>query len=200
MGWRIFDRDSSRDFGRDRPRSRAGPASRAIDNAVAVGLAAVMLASMKNRLRALVYEKLVEADGRKMHPVARHLRNAASIVNELLPDGIRMDARRAADAAAPEPAPGAAGNGTARSRRRPAAPGAGAGVHLLRRAGPPHQGQDRRAAHRPEDRVQGAGRDRRRGREVLGDHDRAHERAADRGHRRHADRRARRADPAQPQR
>src|SRR5438270_6916343 len=70
-----------------------------------------MLASMKNRLRTLVYEKLMEADGRKMHPVARHLRNAASIVNELLPDGIRMDARGAADAAAPEPRPAAAGHG-----------------------------------------------------------------------------------------
>jgi glutaredoxin len=103
---------------------RAGQASRAIDNAVAVGLAAVMLASMKNRLRTLVYEKLMEADGRKMHPVVRHLRNAASIVNELLPDGIRMDARAAPDAAAPEPRPAAAaghgGGATAAAPARPA--------------------------------------------------------------------------------
>ena len=91
-----------------------------------------MLASMKNRLRALVYEKLMEADGRKMHPVARHLRNAASIVNELLPDGIRMDAR--APAAAPEPRPAAAGQRRGCNRRRARAPGAGAGVRLLRRA------------------------------------------------------------------
>jgi glutaredoxin len=79
-----------------------------------------MLASMKNRLRALVYEKLMEADGRKMHPVARHLRNAASIVNELLPDAIRMDARRAADAA-PEPSP-AASNGHGTPPAAPARP------------------------------------------------------------------------------
>ena len=81
-----------------------------------------MLASMKNRLRALVYEKLMEADGRKMHPVARHLRNAASIVNELLPDGIRMDARGAADAAPPEPRPAAAAGhgGGATAAARPA--------------------------------------------------------------------------------
>jgi glutaredoxin len=93
---------------------------RAIDNAAGVGLAAVMLASMKNRLRALVYEKLVEADGRKMHPVARHLRNAASIVNELLPDGIRMDARPASGAA-PEPRPASAnGHGATATAAAPA--------------------------------------------------------------------------------
>jgi hypothetical protein len=80
----------------------------------------LMLASMKNRLRALVYEKLVQADGRKMHPVARHLRNAAAIVNELLPDGIRMDARGAADAA-PEPLP-RAGNGHSAKPATPAPP------------------------------------------------------------------------------
>jgi glutaredoxin len=106
----------------DRPRLGCPPCqpSRAIDNAVTVGLAAVMLASMKNRLRALVYEKLVEADGRKMHPVARHLRNAAAIVNELLPDGIRMDGRGAADAAAPEPPPAAANGHAAAAPARPA--------------------------------------------------------------------------------
>lgn len=75
---------------------------------------------MKNRLRALVYEKLVQADGRKWHPVARHLRNAAAIVNELLPDSIRMDARGAA-AAAPEPRP-SAGNGHAAKPAAPAHP------------------------------------------------------------------------------
>lgn len=77
----------------------------------------LMLDSMKNRLRALVYEKLVQADGRKMHPLARHLRNTAAIVNELLPDGIRMDTRGAVDAA-PEPSP-SAGNGHS---AKPAAP------------------------------------------------------------------------------
>jgi len=76
---------------------------------------------MKNRLRALVYEKLVVADGRKMHPVARHLRNAASIVNELLPDGIRIDARGAA-AAAPEPRPAAANGHGATAAAAPARP------------------------------------------------------------------------------
>jgi hypothetical protein len=86
-------------------------ASRAIDNAARVGLAPLMLASMKNRLRDLVYEKLVVADGRKMRPLAKHLRNAASIVNELLPDGIRIEARPAAGAA-PDPRP-ATGNGHA---------------------------------------------------------------------------------------
>jgi len=75
---------------------------------------------MKNRLRALVYETLMEADGRKMHPVARHLRNAASIVNELLPDAIRIDARRAADAA-PDPRPAAA-NGHGAKPAVPAPP------------------------------------------------------------------------------
>ncbi len=79
-----------------------------------------MLASMKERLRALVYETLMEADGRKMHPVARHLRNAASIVNELLPDAIRIDARRAGDAAA-EPSL-ANGHGQKRPGATPAAP------------------------------------------------------------------------------
>jgi len=70
---------------------------------------------MKNRLRALVYEKLVEADGRN-----KHLRNAASIVNELLPDGIRIDARHAADAP-PAPRPAAASSGAAAaSPARPA--------------------------------------------------------------------------------
>ena len=81
-----------------------------------------MLASMKNRLRTLVYETLMEADGRKMHPVARHLRNAASIVNELLPDGIRMDARSAADAAGPEPRSAAAGPGKGATAAAPARP------------------------------------------------------------------------------
>ncbi len=82
----------------------------------------VMLDSMKNRLRALVYEKLMEADGRKMHPVARHLRNAASIVNELLPDAIRMDARPAA-AAAPEPSAASAnGHGAGATAATPARP------------------------------------------------------------------------------
>jgi len=94
----------------------------AIDNAVAVGLAAVMLASMKNRLRTLVYEKLMEPDGRKMHPVARHLRNAASIVNELLPDGIRIEAPAAAGSA-PEPRPTAAnGHGAGVTAAVPARP------------------------------------------------------------------------------
>ena len=78
------------------------------------------LASMKNRLRALVYEKLVQADGRKMHPVARHLRNAASIVNELLPDAIRIDARGAGDPAA-EPGP-SNGNGHTAKPAVPAHP------------------------------------------------------------------------------
>ncbi len=64
---------------------------------------------MKNRLREIVYEKLVVADGRKMRPLVMHLRNAASIVNELLPDGIRIDTRPAAEAAS-EPRP-ATGNG-----------------------------------------------------------------------------------------
>jgi hypothetical protein len=32
-----------------------------------------------------------------MHPVAKHLRNAVSIVNEMLPDPIRLDVRRAAE-------------------------------------------------------------------------------------------------------
>ncbi len=80
----------------------------------------VMLASMKNRLRALVYEKLVQADGRKMHPVARHLRNAASIVNELLPDGIRIDAGRAEEVA-PQPRPGTS-NGHSTKPAAPAGP------------------------------------------------------------------------------
>jgi hypothetical protein len=80
----------------------------------------LMLASMKNRLRALVYEKLVQADGRKMHPVARHLRNAASIVNELLPDAIRIDARPAADPAV-EPR-STAGNGHTAKPAVPAPP------------------------------------------------------------------------------
>lgn len=80
----------------------------------------VMLDSMKNRLRALVYEKLIQADGRKMHPVARHLRNAASIVNELLPDGIRIDARGAEDVA-PEPRSGT-GNGHSTKPAAPARP------------------------------------------------------------------------------
>ena len=75
---------------------------------------------MKNRLRALVYEKLVQADGRKMHPVARHLRNAAAIVNELLPDAIRMDARGDADAA-PKPRP-STGNGHGAKPAAPARP------------------------------------------------------------------------------
>jgi hypothetical protein len=93
-----------------------------IDNAARVGLAAAMLASMKNRLRTLVYEKLMEADGRKMRPLARHLRNAASIVNELLPDGIRIDARSAADAA-PEPrAASANGHGAGAPAAAPARP------------------------------------------------------------------------------
>ncbi len=80
----------------------------------------VMLASMKNRLRALVYEKLVQADGRKMHPVARHLRNAAAIVNELLPDGFRVDERGAAEVA-PAPRP-STGNGHGAKAAAPARP------------------------------------------------------------------------------
>jgi hypothetical protein len=77
----------------------------------------LMLDSMKNRLRTLVYEKLLQADGRKMHPVARHLRNAAEIVNELLPDGIRIDARAAADVA-PESRP----TGDSSQAAKPAVP------------------------------------------------------------------------------
>jgi glutaredoxin len=60
-----------------------------------------MLASIKNRFRTLAYQTLVEADGNKMHPVAKHLRNAAAIVNELLPDPMRLDVRRAGEPAAP---------------------------------------------------------------------------------------------------
>ncbi len=59
------------------------------------------LASIKNRLRALAYQTLVEADGNKMHPVAKHLRNAAAIVNELLPDPIRLEVRRPNDPVSP---------------------------------------------------------------------------------------------------
>jgi glutaredoxin len=95
--------------------------SRAIDNASGVRLAAVMLASMKNRLRAFVYEKL-EADGRKMRPFARNLRNAASIVNELLPDGIRIDARRAPDAGSQPPPAAAGGAGAGATSATPARP------------------------------------------------------------------------------
>lgn len=93
---------------------------RAIDNAGRVGLAPVMLASMRNRLRDLVYEKLMVADGRKMHPVVKHLRNTASIVNELLPDGIRIEPRQPVEAA-PEARP-ATGNGHSAPAAAPARP------------------------------------------------------------------------------
>jgi glutaredoxin len=66
-----------------------------------------MLVSIKNRLRALAYHTLVETDGSKMHPVAKHLRNAAAIVNELLPDPIRLEVRRTpGPSSSPERGPG----------------------------------------------------------------------------------------------
>jgi glutaredoxin len=61
----------------------------------------LMLASIKNRLRALAYQTLVEADGHKMHPVAKHLRNAVAIVNELLPDPLRLEVGRPNDPVSP---------------------------------------------------------------------------------------------------
>lgn len=63
-----------------------------------------MLNQVKEQLRALAYRKLEGTDRGKLHPVALHALNFASIVNELLGRPIR---------AADEELPGARGPGSA---------------------------------------------------------------------------------------
>lgn len=53
-----------------------------------------MLAALKNRFRAFAYRQLEEVPSAKLHPVVRHVRNLASMVNELLPDPIRSPEQR----------------------------------------------------------------------------------------------------------
>jgi glutaredoxin len=72
----------------------------AVDNARALRLAAGMLAALKNRFRAFAYRQLEEVPSATLHPVARHVRNLVSMVNEMLPDPIR-NPKQSASASAP---------------------------------------------------------------------------------------------------
>jgi glutaredoxin len=62
-----------------------------------------MLNQVKEQLRALAYRKLEGADRRKLHPVALHALNFASIVNELLGRPIRAADEEVPGAAASDP-------------------------------------------------------------------------------------------------
>lgn len=81
-----------------------------VDNRPLLGLAgANMLSQFTDRLRAYAYRKLEGDDGAaKDHPRLQHVRNLASIVNELLGQPIRPAAEPAAPTAQPAPAPAAA--------------------------------------------------------------------------------------------
>jgi glutaredoxin len=73
-----------------------------------------MLGALKNRFRAFAYRQLEEVPSAKLHPVVRHVRNLASMVNELLPNPIRSPEQRSP---APSSSPSSSSNGVA-----PAAP------------------------------------------------------------------------------
>jgi glutaredoxin len=74
---------------------------------------AKMLSELKEKLRAFAYQKLQSDGGGKMHPVAQHVRNLASIVNELLGQPIH-------GARQPAPPPAPPRNDVAAAPARPA--------------------------------------------------------------------------------
>jgi len=66
-----------------------------------------MLAALKNRFRAFASRQLEEVPSAKLHPVVRHVRNLASMVNEMLPEPIRGPERSSPSSTSPS------SNGTA---------------------------------------------------------------------------------------